>query len=109
MTQTYVPNSPPDESVNGPGGQNQNVDAHMPPQPGGVERAANDPVWATPSWNPQTNEWAPTNEQHSVWGLAEPSHGDDPNAEPVSEQYGADASGTVPEAGMNLLDSVRLG
>jgi hypothetical protein len=105
MTQTTIPNEPPDtaEADTGP----HNVDAHMPPQPGGVERALSDPVYATPSWNPQTNEWSPSNEQHSVWGLAEPPHSDDPTADPMSESYGQVPSGTIPDARLNLIDSVR--
>lgn len=77
------------------------VDAHMPPQPGG------DPVFAN-TWNPDTNEWAPTNEQHSTFGLAEPSHGDVPEANPESDEYGRyEGRGSVPDARPNLLDAVR--
>lgn len=105
MTQTTIPNSPPDN----PEADNQphNVDAHMPPQPGHAQRVAADPVYATPSWNPDTNEWAPSNEQHSVWGVAEPGHGDDPTAEPMSESYGQAPSGTIPDQRYNLIDDVR--
>src|SRR5215831_6018411 len=75
------------------------VDAHMPPQPGGG------PVWAN-VWNPDTNEWAPSNEQHSTFGVAEPSHGDDPTAEPMSTQYGREDD-SARYGNLNLLDAVR--
>jgi hypothetical protein len=81
-----------------------NVAAHMPPDPG------DHPVWAN-TWNPQTNEWSPSNEQHSVFGLAEPSHGDTPAAEPMPNDPGDPRSyqdgGGTPDARLNLLDAVR--
>lgn len=82
-----------------------NTDAHMPPQPIPKE---DDPVWAN-TWNPETNEWAPSSEQHSVFGVAEPSHGDEPHAAPSSEEYGRPDpdGGTIPDARMNLLDAVQ--
>lgn len=81
-----------------------NIDAHMPPQPGG------DPVWAN-TYNPDTNEWAPSNEQHSTFGVAEPSHGDAETAEPMVNDPGDPRTytdgGGVPDARPNLLDAVR--
>jgi hypothetical protein len=83
-----------------------NVDAHMPPQPKPDENLQADPA-LVPHWNPDTNEWAPSNEQHETWGVAEPPHYDDPTATPVSESYGQAPSGTVPDARLNLIDSIR--
>ena len=81
------------------------IDAHMPPQPLPED---DDPVWGN-TYNPETNEWAPSSEQHSTFGVAEPSHGDEPDAAPSSEQYGRydDDGGTTPDARLNLLSSIR--
>jgi hypothetical protein len=83
-----------------------NVDAHMPPQPVDPDST----VWAD-EWNPETNEWAPSSEQHSVFGLAEPSHGDVQTAEPMPNDPGdprtyQDGGGT-PDVRKNLLTDVR--
>jgi len=102
--QSHIPNAT-DESADALGPHN--VDAHMPPQPAGQQTAPQDPVYATPQWNPETNEWAPSNEQHSTWGVAEPGHGDVEDANPVSESYGHAPSGTIPDRRLNLIDSVR--
>jgi hypothetical protein len=81
-----------------------NVDAHMPPQ---AVPADDDPVWAN-EWNPDTNEWAPSSEQHSVFGVAEPSHGDEPHAMPEADYPGGPSDGgTVPDARLNLADTLR--
>lgn len=79
-----------------------NVDAHMPPSPG------RQPVWAD-VWNPDTNEWAPSNEQHSTWGVAEPTHFDAPTATPETPSYGVPDGGVMPDGRLNLLDSVKAG
>jgi hypothetical protein len=86
--------------------QTNTPDSHMPPQPGETDAPQN-PVYSGPRFNPDTNEWAPSNEQEAVWGLAEPSHGDQPEADPVSESYGQAPSGTVPDTRLNLIDSIR--
>lgn len=108
-TQTSIPTAPPVEDPDLAGTPGANIDAHMPPQPG--DTADVNPVFATPVWNPDTNEWAPSNEQHSVFGVAEPSHGDDPSAMPMSDAPGQppDTVGSAPDARKNLLDAVRQG
>jgi len=63
------------------------------------------PVWAD-VWNPDVNEWSPSNEPEGTYGLAEPSHGDVALAEPLTEPYGGPSSGTVPAPGLNLLTDV---
>lgn len=75
------------------------LDAHFPPQPESDGRG----------WGPPTNEWAPSNEPHGVFGLAEPSHGDVATATPVSDTEGHVDGGTTPDARLNLLDAVRGG
>lgn len=80
-----------------------NIAAHLPPAPG------RQPVWAD-VWNPVTNEWAPSNEQHSTWGVAEPTHYDSADATPETQSYGVDERGSsTPDARANLLDAVRSG
>lgn len=97
MTQTTIPNEPPDADAP------HNTDAHMPAQP-----APQDPVYATPRWNPETNEWAPSNEQHSTWEVGEPSHSDEPTAHPMSDAPGqTEFWGSIPDERLNLIDSVR--
>lgn len=73
--------------------------------------SAPDPVWAD-VWNPEPNTWSPTDEPFPAYGqdaatVLYQSHADVALAEPLSESYGAAPSGTVPEAGMNLLTDVR--
>lgn len=67
------------------------VDAHFPPD------------------QPPTNEWDPGSEQYSTVGIAEPSHGDDPTAQPMSDAPGQDPGtvGSTPDGRMNLLDAVK--
>lgn len=70
-----------------------------------------DSVWAD-VWNPEPNVWAPTHEDFPAYGedagvIGYQEHADIHSVEPMSEQYGHEASGTVPPAGMNLLTDVK--
>lgn len=109
--QTDIHTAPPVDDPDLMGTPGGNVDAHMPPQPGPAAPEDSNTVFARPSWNPETNEWAPSNEQHSTFGVAEPSHGDDPSAVPMSDAPGQppDTVGSAPDARLNLLDAVRYG
>jgi len=84
-----------------------NVDAHMPPQP--QQAPADIPGF---TWNPGTNEWAPSNEPvgggSAEVGNQEPSHGDVTPARPMSRaQSEPSPDGSQDSPRMNLLDSVR--
>lgn len=83
-----------------------NVDAHMPPQP-----APADTSTVQQQWNPDTNEWAPSNEPDgggsAELGNQEPSHGDVTPARPMSREPGGPDTGSQDSPRMNLLDSVR--
>lgn len=99
-TETTDTHSPAPLTIDQPG----NVHAHFPPQ--AIPNETDEP-W----WNPDTNEWAPSSQQHSTFGIAEPSHADEPVARPMSEAPGQPpgSEGSEPEARLNLLDSVRQG
>ena len=83
-----------------------NVDAHFPPQP--AQAPADIPGF---TWNPGTNEWAPSNEPvgggSAEVGNQEPSHGDVQPAHPQSREPGGPDTGSQDSPRMNLLDSVR--
>lgn len=102
MTTTNIHMPAVDES----GLPTNNVDAHMPPQPV-VPAAA--PGGFT--WNPDTNEWAPSNEPigggSAELANQEPSHGDVQPAHPQSREPGGPDTGSQDSPRMNLLDSVR--
>jgi hypothetical protein len=87
---------------------NANVAAHMPPQP---QPSPPDSFLYPMQWNPDTNEWAPSSEQHSTFDVAEPGHGDERDARPMVNEPGdprtySDA-GATPDGRLNLLDAVR--
>src|SRR5512143_1583627 len=72
------------------------------------------PPWATGTGGDTTtddenSEWAPSNEPLSVFGVAEPGHGDVEDAEPESQQYGRDdqGGGSTPDVRLNLLNDVQ--
>jgi hypothetical protein len=98
--QTTVPTAPPYT----PEAQGANIDAHMP-QPPATTPA--DVVFGL-VWNPQTNQWAPSDEPigggNATVANQEPSHGDVPIAAPMSSPP---PTGTTPDARANLLDSVK--
>jgi hypothetical protein len=71
------------------------------------------PVWSN-TWNPETDEWSPSDEPYNVVGEAggpygEPTHYDTPDyaGSPSSEQYGHEDGGTVAVHELNLIDDVK--
>lgn len=59
--------------------------------------ASNDPVWAD-LWNPDVNEWSPSDEPEGTFAQAEPSHFDVPSASPMEPGESS--------ASLNLLTDV---
>lgn len=72
------------------------IDRHFPPGPESDGYG----------WNPLTNEWEKVPPLGTV---VEHDHTDIPTASPVSDTEGHVDGGTVPDARMNLIDSVRGG
>lgn len=74
----------------------------------------NDPVWSD-VWNPEINEWNPSGSDYPAAGeegvtAYAPPHTDQPDADPVSEQYGHPDdtyAGSTEDARANLLTEVR--
>lgn len=64
------------------------------------------PVWGD-LWNPDPNAFSPSATPVGVWGIGEPSHGDDPNARPETPSYGVPDSGTTQDTRANLLTDVK--
>lgn len=78
------------------------TDATQPPR----DLSPADTVWAS-EWNPGSDRWDPNSEP--VGGYHdEAMYGDVGTADPMSESYGGPPSGTVPEAGLNLLTDVDV-
>jgi hypothetical protein len=109
-TQTELHDPAPQEDA--PGAYQANVDAHLPSLSASVIDLVENPK---PWWNPETNEWAPSNTPHNVAGPGapqQPSHGDVMTADPMIDQPGvyggmAGQGGGTPDARPNLLDAVR--
>jgi hypothetical protein len=105
-TQTELHDPAPEPDA--PGAYAANISAHMPPLSAAVVDLVENPaVW----WNPDTNEWAPSNTPNNVVGSGapgQPSHGDVMTADPMSNYVGhTTPGGTTPDARPNLLDAVR--
>lgn len=76
--------------------------------------STNSPVWSN-TWNPETDDWSPSDEPYDVVGVqgdafGEPTHFDTPDyvGAPIgTDQYGIEDHGSVPVRELNLIDDVK--